>query len=75
MSASMRVAVRFNKRQELKAIPILLRLGPGMKLPGRIHVLCINAAHALQSAGIPFTLSCRENPPPTAKDIVSAKRI
>jgi hypothetical protein len=71
----MRVAVRFNKRQELKAIAILLRLGPGMKLPGRIHVLSINAAHALQPAGIPFTLSCRESLPPTAKDIVSARRI
>jgi hypothetical protein len=32
----MKIAVRFTTEEELKAVPILMRLSPGMLLPGDI---------------------------------------
>lgn len=51
----MKIAVRFTKAEELKALPILLRHSPGMILPEKIYVLSTGAVAALQKAGVRFT--------------------
>lgn len=47
----MRVAIQFSKKEELKALPILLRHSPGMALeigftlsPRKLSVLCAERA-------------------------------
>jgi hypothetical protein len=72
----MKVAIRMTERQSLKAWPILVEHSPGMVLPGRIYLISVAAARALQSAaGIRFTLLCRESDPPTEEDVAAGKQI
>jgi hypothetical protein len=60
----MKLAVRFSKREEVKAVPILVRHSPGMILPGRIYVISPEAAQALRDEGIKFQeVSTEVNPP------------
>jgi hypothetical protein len=51
----MKHIIRFNRREEAKALPILLRHSPGMVLPERTYVLSREADAALEQAGIRFT--------------------
>ena len=50
----MKLAIRFSKSEEAKALPILLRHSPGMVLPDRTYVLNAAAVSALREAGIGF---------------------
>ena len=61
----MRVTVRFSTREELRALPILLRHSPGTVLPNRIYVISPEAAQALREAGVRFTEVARETDPPS----------
>jgi hypothetical protein len=56
----MKVIIRFSEREELKALPILLRHSPGMILPGRTYVICAEAARALRDAGVRLKVLCRD---------------
>jgi hypothetical protein len=47
-------AVRFSKKEEARALPILLRHSPGMVLRDRTYVLTSEAVTALRDAGIRF---------------------
>lgn len=71
----MKVAVRFTKKEELKAIPILFRHSPGMMLPGDIYVISEGAAAALREAGIHFTEVSRESSAPGAAEVGIGERI
>ncbi len=51
----MRVAIQFSKREELKALPILLRHSPGMVLRNRIYIVAKEAVRALRRARVKFT--------------------
>ncbi|HMC64646.1 MAG TPA: hypothetical protein VKI65_06885 [Gemmataceae bacterium] len=51
----MKVIVRFSKREEARALPILLRHSAGMVLPERTYVISAQAAKAVRAAGIKFT--------------------
>jgi hypothetical protein len=51
----MKIVIRLTAREELKAIPILLRHSPGMGLPDRTYVISAEAAKALREAGVEFT--------------------
>jgi hypothetical protein len=52
---AMKIAIRFTAKEELKAVPILMRHSPGMMLPGDIYVLSEEAVAALREAGVRFT--------------------
>jgi hypothetical protein len=51
----MTVVVRVTKREEAKALPVLLRHSPGRVLPERTYVLKSEAVEALRAAGVRFT--------------------
>ena len=53
------VVIRFSRKEELKALPILLRHSPGTILQGRLYIIREDAARALRDAGIKFTLMTR----------------
>lgn len=51
----MKVVIRLTKREEAKALPILLRHSPGMILPDRTYVLGFEAVQALRAADVKYT--------------------
>jgi hypothetical protein len=51
----MRVMIRFTAREELNALPILLRHSPGAILPNLTYVVTTEAAQALRDGGVRFT--------------------
>jgi hypothetical protein len=53
------VVVRFSRRAELRALPILLRHSPGTILRGGFYIIRDDAARALRDAGVKFTLVTR----------------
>jgi hypothetical protein len=53
------VVIRLSQKEELKALPILLRHSPGTILKGRLYIIREDAARALRDAGIKFTLITR----------------
>ncbi len=71
----MRIAVRFTKADELKAVPILMRHSTGMMLPGDIYVISTEAAEALRKAGVRFTEVTSETASPGREGAVSGERI
>ena len=56
----MRVVVHFTARNELKALPFLLRHSTGMVLPNQRYVISKEAAKALRDAGVRFTEISRD---------------
>jgi hypothetical protein len=50
----MNVVIQMTKREEAKALPILLRHTPGAVLPERTYVISEEAARALREAGVTF---------------------
>jgi len=71
----MKVVIRFSKREELKALPILLRHSPGMVLKDRTYVIGVEAARALRVAGVQFTEVVREATPPDSEGAESGERV
>ena len=53
------VVIRFSRKEELKALPILLRHSPGTILKGRLYIIREDAARAVRDAGVKFTLVTR----------------
>lgn len=71
----MKVIIRLSEREELKALPILLRHSPGMGLPNRTYVINTEAAGALREAGVRFTEVSTEADPPRLEGVQSGERI
>jgi len=70
----MKLAVRFSKTEEAKALPILLRHSPGMVLPDRAYVLTAEAVSALRDAGVRFEeLSTEADAPSLAGATIGAR--
>jgi hypothetical protein len=55
-----KVVIRMSAKEEVKALPILLRHSPGMILPERTYILGDAAVQALREAGIRFTEISRD---------------
>jgi hypothetical protein len=72
---SMKVMIRLSRREELKALPILLRHSPGMALPDRTYVISTEAARALRDAGVRFTELASEANPPEMDGATRGERI
>jgi hypothetical protein len=58
----MNVVVRLTEREELKALPILLRHSVGRMLRDGSYVISAEAVRALRDAGVKF-VSSETNPP------------
>ena len=71
----MKVVIRLTSREELKALPILLRHSPGVVLPDRTYVISEEAAQALRTAGVKFTELSREADAPGLEGAVPGERI
>lgn len=71
----MKVIVRFSAREELKALPILLRHSPGMVLPDRTYVISADAARTLRDAGVRYTELASEREPPSVEGAAPGERI
>ena len=71
----MKVIVRFTKREELKALPILLRHSPGMMLRDNVYIIETEAAHALRDAGVKFKVLTSEVDPPSSEGAEAGERI
>lgn len=50
-SNSMKIVIQLSAREELKALPILLRDSPGVVLPDRTYVVRAEAVRRLRDAG------------------------
>ncbi|HEY8504902.1 MAG TPA: hypothetical protein VIL46_09990 [Gemmataceae bacterium] len=71
----MKVVIRLSSREELKALPILLRHSPGTVLPDRTYVISEEAAVALREAGVAFTELSRETNAPGLAGVDPGERI
>lgn len=71
----MKVVIQLSAREELKALPILLRHSPGMVLPERVYVLSEQAVDALHQAGVRFAELSREATAPNLAEVVALERI
>ena len=71
----MKLVIRLSAREELKALPILLRHSPGMGLPDRTYVINAEAARALREAGVQFTEITSEAERPRIKGAGAGERI
>ncbi len=71
----MKVVIRLTVKQELKALPILLRHSAGTMLPDHVYVVSEEAARALREAGIAFTELSRESNAPGLEGVGSGERI
>jgi hypothetical protein len=60
----MKIAVRFTDKEELRALPILMRHSAGMMLPDDVYVISEEAAQALRGSGVKFTELSRESSGP-----------
>jgi hypothetical protein len=74
-SATVKVAVRFTKPEELKALPILLRHSPGMVLRDRTYVLGPGAVQSLREAGVKFTEIASDAGAPTLEGVGEGERV
>jgi hypothetical protein len=73
--AIMKVVVQFSQREQLKALPILLRHSPGMVLPNRTYVISEEAVRVLRGAGVKFTEVSRESDAPSLERVAPGERI
>lgn len=69
------VVIRMSARQELRALPILLRHSSGTILPERTYVISEEAEAALRQAGIKFTVLGTGANAPTLKGASSGERV
>lgn len=60
----MRVVIQFSKREEAKALPILLRHSPGAILRDRTLVLNVEAVQMLSESGVRFIEVGRDDSAP-----------
>lgn len=71
----MKVAVKFTKKEEEKAVPILFRHSAGMMLPGDIYLVSESAIEALRKGGVRFTEVSREAATPELAGAGTGERI
>ncbi|MFO0968923.1 MAG: hypothetical protein U0793_25505 [Gemmataceae bacterium] len=71
----MKIVIKLTTKEELKALPLLLRHSPGMVLPGRTYVLSEEAVKELRKARIRFQEISREGAPTGAQEVVEGERI
>jgi hypothetical protein len=71
----MELVVQFTNREEVKALPILLRLTPGVVLPNRTYVLSHSAVQALRDAGIAFRELSRDGVAASGEGVAAGERI
>jgi hypothetical protein len=70
-----KLAIRFSKSEEAKALPILLRHSPGMVFPDRTYVVSAEAVIALREAGIRFQELSTDAGAPSLAGATSGARI
>jgi hypothetical protein len=67
--------VRFSKKEEARALPVLLRHSPGMVLRDRTYVLTSEAVKALRDAGIRFEELSTEGDAPSLAGATNGARV
>jgi hypothetical protein len=70
-----KLLIRLSAREELKALPILLRHSAGMALPNATYVISSVAAQALREAGVQFSEISSEVGAPNLQGVVPGERV
>ena len=70
-----KLVVRFNIKQEARALPIILRHSAGMVLPGRTYILPEAVVKRLRAEGIKFTEIGRDAEALNERGALSGERI
>jgi hypothetical protein len=70
-----KVVIRFNARQEAKALPIILRHSPGMILANRTYILDEGVVKVLRAERIKFTEISSEVKGPGVGGAISGERV
>lgn len=71
----MKLLIRLNRREELKALPILLRHSAGMALPNATYLISAEAAAALRQAGVQFSEISSEVGAPNLQGVAPGERV
>lgn len=71
----MKVVIRLSKREEARALPILLRHSPGMVLPERTYVLDPEAVQGLRERGVKYMELTSEAYGPDLEGVGEGERI
>jgi hypothetical protein len=71
----MSVVIQLSAKEELKALPIILRHSPGTVLSNRTYVLSEESVAALRAAGVRFTTLGTESHPPRMEGVPAGERI
>jgi hypothetical protein len=71
----MSVVIRLSAKEELKALPIILRHNPGTILQNRTYVLSQASVAALREAGVRFTTLGTQSDPPRMEGVPAGERI
>ena len=71
----MKVVIRFSAKQEVKALPIILRQSPGIILPERTYILSEETLNKLTAEGIKFKEISRESAIPSGEGVISGERV
>jgi len=70
-----KIVIRLTAREEVKALPILLRHSTGMVLPDSTYVISAEAAQALRDAGVRFSEISSEAGVPSGQGAISGERV
>jgi hypothetical protein len=71
----MKLVIHLSAKEELKALPILLRHSVGMVLPGSRYVISPEAAQALRDAGVRFSEISSEVAAPSPQGALPGERV
>ena len=71
----MKIVIQMAEREELKALPILLRHSPDMMLRNGTYLLSREAVHKLRDGGVYFAELGREAGAPGPERVGSGERI
>jgi hypothetical protein len=71
----MSIVIRLSVKEELKALPIILRHSPGTVLPNRTYVVSHESVLALDEAGIRFTTLGAATSHPRMEGVPAGERI
>ena len=71
----MREVIQIPEKEELKALPILLRNSPGVMLRNRTYVLNADAVDRLREEGVQFAEIAREGAAPGPEGVGHGEKI
>jgi hypothetical protein len=73
LKRGVKVIVKLDEEEELKALPLLLHHSAGMILPNRTYILPEDALEILRAKCVRYCVVCREAVEPSLQEIVGER--